>query len=104
MRKFIMIGATILVAACTRPAAEVEKIEICTEVGDFGMLVNAIEITVNNPRSIKGLTAADFDLVNNVPGGYMNPATGKMYEEYQDDGIVVSTNKNILRIEATPFN
>ena len=104
MRKFIMMGATILVAACTRPAAEVEKIEICTEVGDFGMLVNAIEITVNNPRSIKGLTAADFDLVNNVPGGYMNPATGKMYEEYEDDGIVVSTDKNVLRIEATPFS
>lgn len=105
MRKTLLMGAALLMTACgPRPAAEVEKVEIRTEVGDFGMLVNAIEITVNNPRSIKGLTAADFDLVNNVPGGYMNPATGKMYEEYEDDGIVVSTDKNVLRIEATPFS
>ena len=85
MRKFLMIGATLLVAACSRPAAEVEKVEINTEVGDFGMMVNAIEITVSNPLSIKGLTAADFNLVNNVPGGYMDPVTGKMYEEFTDD-------------------
>ena len=100
-----MLGATLLLASCgPRPAAEVEKVEIHTEVGDFGMLVNAIDITVANPRSIKGLTAADFDLVNNVPGGYMNPATGAAYEPYEDDGIVVSTEGNVLRIEATPFS
>lgn len=105
VRNYLMIGATLLVAACgPRPSAEVEKVEISTEVGDFGMLVNAIEITVTNPRSIKGLTAADFDLINNVPGGYMNPATGKMYESLEDDGIVVSTQGNTLRIEATPFS
>ncbi len=105
MRKTLLMGAALLMTACgPRPAAEVEKVEIRTEVGDFGMLVNAIEITVSNPRSIKGLTAADFDLVNNVPGGYMNPATGKMYESFEDDGIVVSTDKNVLRIQATPFS
>ena len=104
MRKFFMIGATLLVAACSRPAAEVEKVEINTEVGDFGMMVNAIEITVSNPRSIKGLTAADFNLVNNVPGGYMDPVTGKMYEEFTDDEISVSTKDNVLRIEAKPFS
>ena len=105
MRNCFLMGSLLLVTACgPRPQAEVEKVEICTEVGDFGMLVNAIEITVSNPRSIKGLTAADFDLVNNTPGGYMNPATGKVYDAYEDDGIVVSTNKNVLRIEATPFN
>lgn len=105
IKRFFLIGASLLVAACgPRPMAEVEKVEIHTEVGDFGMLVNTIEITVSNPRSIKGLTAADFDLVNNVPGGFMNPATGKVYEEYEDDGIVVSTQNNVLRIEATPFS
>ena len=105
INRLFLIGASLLVAACgPRPMAEVEKVEIHTEVGDFGMLVNTIEITVSNPRSIKGLTAADFDLVNNVPGGFMNPATGKVYEEYEDDGIVVSTQNNVLRIEATPFS
>ena len=65
----MVIGAVMLAAACgPKPSAQVEKVEICTEVGDYGMLVDAIEITVANPRSIKGLTAADFDLVNNTSG------------------------------------
>ena len=34
----------------------------------------------------------------------MNPATGAAYEPYEDDGIVVSTEGNVLRIEATPFS
>ena len=104
MRNFLLMGALLLASCGPRPAADVEKVEISTEVGDFGMLVNAIEITVKNPRSIKGLTAADFDLVNNVPGGFLNPATGAAYEPYEDDGISVSTKGNVLRIEATPFN
>ena len=105
IRNYLMLGATLLVAACgPRPTAEVEKVEICTEVGDFGMMVNAIEITVSNPRSIKGLTAADFDLVNNIPGGYIDPATGKFYESFEDDGLVVSNQGNVLRIEAKPFD
>ena len=89
MRNFLLMGALLLASCGPRPAADVEKVEISTEVGDFGMLVNAIEITVKNPRSIKGLTAADFDLVNNVPGGFLNPATGAAYEPYEDDGISV---------------
>ena len=104
MRSYVLMGAALLLAACSRPMAVVEKVEIGTEVGDFGMLVNAIEITVENPRSIQGLTAADFDLVNNVPGGFLNPATGKVYEPYADDGIKVSTDGKTLRIEATPFS
>ena len=105
IRNYLMMGATLLVAACgPRPAAEVEKVEINTEVGDFGMMVNAIEITVSNPRSIKGLTAADFDLVNNIPGGYIDPATGKFYESFEDDGLVVSSQGNVLRIETKPFD
>ena len=101
----MVIGAVVLAAACgPKPSAQVEKVEICSEVGDYGVLVNAIEITVSNPRSIKGLTAADFDLVNNVPGAFIDAATGKPGQPYEDDGIVVSRKGNTLRIEATPFN
>ncbi len=101
----MVIGAAVLAAACgPKPSAQVEKVEICSEVGDYGVLVNAIEITVSNPRSIKGLTAADFDLVNNVPGAFLDAATGKPGQPYKDDGIVVSRKGRTLRIEATPFN
>ena len=101
----MVIGAVVLAAACgPKPTAQVEKVEICSEVGDYGVLVNAIEITVSNPRSIKGLTAADFDLVNNVPGAFLDAATGKPGQPYENDGIVVSRKGNTLRIEATPFN
>ncbi len=100
----MVIGAVMLVAACgPKPSAQVEKVEICTEVGDYGMLVDAIEITVANPRSIKGLTAADFNLVNNTSGAFVDAATGKSPEAYEDDGISVSRKGNVLRIEAKPF-
>jgi len=100
----MVIGAVMLAAACgPKPSAQVEKVEICTEVGDYGMLVDAIEITVANPRSIKGLTAADFNLVNNTSGAFVDAATGKSPEAYEDDGITVSRKGNVLRIEAKPF-
>lgn len=104
MKNIWVLGAALLVAACgPRPSAHVEKVEICTEVGDYGVLVDAIEITVSNPRSLKGLTAADFDLVNNTSGAFVDAATGKFSEAYEDDGIVLSRKKNVLRIEAKPF-
>ena len=100
----MVFGAALLVLACgPKPSAQVEKVEICTEVGDYGLLVDAIEITVSNPRSIKGLTAADFDLVNNTSGAFVDAATGKMAQEYEDDGIVLSRKGNVLRVEAKPF-
>ena len=100
----MVIGAVMLAAACgPKPSAQVEKVEICTEVGDYGMLVDAIEITVANPRSIKGLTAADFNLVNNTSGAFVDAVTGKSPEAYEDDGITVSRKGNVLRIEAKPF-
>ena len=101
----MVIGAALLAAACgPKPSAEVEKVEIFSEVGDYGLLVDAIEITVANPRSLKGLTAADFDLVNNVSGAFVDAATGKPSQPYENDGIVVSRKGKVLRVEATPFN
>ena len=63
----MILGAALLAAACgPRPSAQVEKVELCSVVGDYGLEADAIEITVSNPRSLKGLKAEDFDLVNNV--------------------------------------
>ena len=101
----MILGAALLAAACgPRPSAQVEKVDLCTAVGDYGPEVEAIEITVSNPRSLRGLTAADFDLVNNVPAAMVDAVTGQAPAEYEDDGIVLSVDKNVLRIEAKPFN
>ena len=104
MRKSIIIGAALLVAACgPKPSAKVEKVEICTEVGDYGLLVDAIEITVENAASLRGLKAEDFNLENNTSGAFVDAATGKPAEDFEDDGIVLKKKKNVLRIEAKPF-
>ncbi len=42
MKRLMVFGAVLLLAACgPRPSAQVEKVEICTEVGDYGLLVDA---------------------------------------------------------------
>ena len=92
-----------LLAACAAPQAEVQRIDLYTSVGDTGMLVDAIGITVSNPQSLRGLTAEDFDLVNNTYGGYIDPATGQAPVDYTDDGIVLSREGKTLRVDATPF-
>ena len=105
MRQSLILGVALLAAACgPRPSAQVEKVELCTVVGDYGLEADAIEITVSNPRSLKGLKAEDFDLVNNVPAAFIDAATGQAPVEYADDGIVLSVNKNVLRIDAKPFH
>ena len=107
MKKTILLcAAAFAMASCNseKEAAIVENVVAFTEVGDTAMRVNAIEITVSNPKSLKGLTAEDFDLINNAPDGYVNPETGGAIEVFAEDGIVVTRKKNVLRIEATPFS
>ena len=106
--KTLLFSASALVlASCggAKESAIVENITTYTRVGDVGsLMVEAIEITVSNPKSLKGLTAADFDLTNNAPDGFVDPATGESLKAYEDDGIVITRNGNTLRIEANQFN
>lgn len=105
MRRTLILGAALLAAACgPRPSAQVEKVELYTTVGDYGMLVDAIEITVSNPASLKGLKPEDFDLENNVSDAFVDAKTGKAPTPYDEDGIVLIRKKNVLRVEATPFS
>ena len=100
-------ASALALASCGAPKepANIENVVAYTRVGDIGaLMVDAIEITVNNPKSLKGLTAADFDLVNNAPDGFVDPETGGALQAYEDDGIVISRKKNVLRIETKPFN
>ena len=50
MRNALFLGAALLAAACgPRPSAQVEKVELCSVVGDYGLEADAIEITISNP-------------------------------------------------------
>ena len=106
-KNLLFCASVLALAGCGGPKepAVIENVVAHTKVGDIGaLMVEAIEITVSNPKSLKGLTAADFDLVNNSPDGFVNPETGDALQAYEDDGIVVTRKKNVLRIEAKPFN
>lgn len=107
LKKLFFCTSAIALASCSgmKEPAAVENVAAYTRVGDIGsLMVDAIEITVSNPKSLKGLTAADFDLINNAPDGFVDPATGGPLTPYEDDGIVVTRKKNVLRIETKPFN
>ena len=107
-RNFIIAGIAALgLISCggAKEPAVVENVVAYTKVADVGgLMVNAVEITVSNPKSLRGLKAEDFDITNNVADGFVDAATGAALEPYADDGIVVSRDKNTLRIEAEPFN
>ena len=100
----LFLAALALLPACTIPQAEVERIDLYTSVGDTGMLVDGIGITVSNPASLRGLKAEDFDFINNIYGGYIDPETGQAPVDYVDDGIVLSRKGGTLRVDAKPFN
>ena len=79
LRTLLFCSAAFAAAACSGPKepAVVENIVAHTKLGDIGsLMVNAIEISVSNPKSLRGLTAEDFDLQNNGPDGFVDPTTG----------------------------
>lgn len=106
-KTLLYCASALILASCSgaKEPAIVENVVAYTKVGDVGsLLVEAIEITVSNPKSLKGITADDFDLVNNAPDGFVDPVTGESLKAYEDVGIVVTRRKNVLLIEAKPFN
>ena len=101
----LLAGSACLLLSCGNPGpAQVENVTEILAVGDEGLVVKGIQITVANPASLKQLKAEDFDLVNNVPQGFVEPVTGGELQEYEDDGIVLSRSKGTLTIGAKPFN
>ena len=99
------IACMLLSQACesARPA-QVEEVTALLSVGDEGLLVDGFEFRVASPASLKGLKDSDFDLLNNVPQGFVDPATGEAPQAYPDDGIVLSRKGRTLTLGARPFN
>ena len=92
LKSLFFCASALVLASCSgvKEPANVENVVAYTTVGDIGsLMVNAIEITVSNPKSLKGLTAADFDFINNSPDGFVDPVTGGPHKPYEDDGVVI---------------
>ena len=87
------------------PKAEViDQITADTYVGDGGLMVKGFTVTVGDESVIAGLTAADFDIVNNVgQSTYYDPETNAEWPSLADDGLKVSVEGNKLKLEFTDF-
>lgn len=82
----------------------IQKVVVHTKVGDWGTVVESIDVTVTNKKLIKKLSAADFDIINNVSNTMYDPETGEVCADYKDDQISIAKNGNVLTISAKPFD
>jgi len=82
----------------------IEKIIANTRVGDQTMEICSFDITVNDAKVLKNITAEDFNLTGNGYTGYCDPQTFKPAEEYKNDGIKITKQGKKLHIEAKPFS
>lgn len=82
----------------------IQKVVAYTSVDDWGLVINKLEVTVKNAKVLKKIDAGSFNLVNNVPPTFYDPATGAQVKEYDDDGITVEKKGNVLTLVAKPFD
>lgn len=110
MRKIVFLSAAIpcmALMSCSKNGSSeqvIEKIVANTAVDDWGTVVKSIDVTVSNKKLIRKLTAADFDIRNNAANTMYDPATGQNVKPYEDDGITLEKNGNVLTIKAKPFD
>lgn len=84
--------------------SDVVKVVTHNKVGDWGTVVESIDVTVANKKLIKKLTPADFDIINNVYNTLYDPETGESVSDFKDDGISLSKKGNVLTINVKPFD
>lgn len=82
----------------------VENVEVFTAVDDWGTVVKKIEVTVKNPKVLKKLTAADFDIQNNAANTLYDVETGQNSAPYTDDQVAIQVDGKVLTITAKPFD
>ncbi len=82
----------------------VVKVVAHTKVGDWGSVVESIDVTVANKKLLRKISAEDFDIIGNTYNTMYDPATGEMVTDFADDEISISKKGNVLTIKAKPFD
>ena len=72
-------------------------------VGDWGYMVDSLDIIVPDRAVLKGLTSADFELSGNTYGTPYDPNTGEFAQDYADDEISITIVRNRVRVRFRPF-
>ena len=80
----------------------IESITANTSVSDSQRAAESFEITVKDAAVLEGLTAEDFDILNNGTNLIGTPE-GEIGVRYEDDGIELSVEGNVLTMTVKPF-
>lgn len=90
-------------AAETNPATKSLQITAHTYIGDAGRMAESFELVLPTNASYAGLQASDFDITGNYDGYPLNAAGEIVQEAYEDDGIQLTREGNVLSMTVKPF-
>ncbi len=98
----LLLSALVFTALTPVHADDSMKITANLLVGDPGKMASSFTIELDDASKYADLTAADFDIINNYNGIPLT-ADGYNMSSYEDDGITISLQGNVLTINCTPF-
>lgn len=82
----------------------VDYVTALTQVGDAAVEIYGFDIIVNDTSVLEGITASDFDILNNTVTNWIDPATGKSPEVFEDDEISIRVSGDTLMLRTRPFS
>lgn len=103
MKYFSVIALSLSVLAISCQSDFEPGIKSYLSVGDWGYMVDSIDIAVSDASALKGLKASDFELTGNTFGTLYDPGTGEFAQDYADDEISISIKRNRVRVRFRPF-
>lgn len=81
----------------------IKSIEAHTYVADQGQMVDRFVIEFDSKSGLESMTAADLDIINNYDGYPLDSTGAPILTSYEDDGIVLSWEGNVLTVDVADF-
>jgi len=81
----------------------IKSIEAQTYVADQGQMVDRFVIEFDDKTGLESMIAADLDIINNYDGYPLDPTGAPILTSYEDDGIVLTWEGNVLTIDVADF-
>lgn len=99
----LMIPVVFISKPSIAEASSVQSVVANTYIGDAGTMVESFDITVNNISTYDHLQASDLDITGNYNGYPLNEAGDIVQHNYDNDGIELSINDQIIHMKVAPF-